>query len=145
VDVPSSIELNDAEDVDLPERQRDQHYSSWEVDSGFDDCSGHSTSDGGESPETDEELSAKKQLVKLSTRKLLVKEPSGKKQSRRKAKLNILIVDTGGREADLVSADTSATFAAQVGGPTKSASTPAACCTAISSWKGIGIFKVPSH
>jgi hypothetical protein len=78
VDVTSSAKLNNAEDVDLPERRRGQHYSSSEEGIGFDDCSGYSNSDGRESPKTNEELSTRKHHVKLSTRKLPVKEPSGR-------------------------------------------------------------------
>jgi hypothetical protein len=70
VDVTSSTKLNYAEDVNLPDRRRGQHYVSCEENSGFDHHSGHSTSNGGGSPETDEELSMRIQPVKLSTRKL---------------------------------------------------------------------------
>ncbi len=52
--------------------------------------------------------------VKLWTKKLPVRKPSGKKQSRRKGKLKIPLADTGGRGADLVSANMSATFVSQV-------------------------------
>jgi hypothetical protein len=37
VDVTSSSKLNYAEDVNLPDRRRGQHYESFEEDSGFDD------------------------------------------------------------------------------------------------------------
>jgi hypothetical protein len=70
VDVTSSTKLNYAEDVNLPDRRRGPHYESFEEDSGFDDPSGHSTSKGGESPETNEELSTSKPPLKLPTRKL---------------------------------------------------------------------------
>ncbi len=64
-------------------------------------------------------LSTSKQLLKLSTRKLPMKKLSEWKQSRRKARHKIPLADTGGREADLVTADTTATFGAQVGRPIK--------------------------
>jgi hypothetical protein len=57
VDVTSSSKLNYADDVNLPDRRRGPHSESFEEDSGFDDPFGHSTSNGGELPETDEELS----------------------------------------------------------------------------------------
>jgi hypothetical protein len=58
-----------------------------------------------------------------------VKKPSGRKQSKRRAKLNIPLADTGGRDADLVSADTSANFAAQAGRSTTSADNPCGLCS----------------
>jgi hypothetical protein len=48
-----------------------------------------------------------------------MKKLSEWKQSRRKARHKIPLADTGGREADLVTADTTATFGAQVGRPIK--------------------------
>jgi hypothetical protein len=70
VDFASSTKLNFAEDLNLPDRWRGPHYESVEEDSGFDDPSGHSTSNGGESPETNEEQSTSKPPLKLPTRKL---------------------------------------------------------------------------
>jgi hypothetical protein len=126
VDVTSSTKLNYAEDVNLPDRRRGQHYKSCEEESSFHDCSGHSTSDGGKSPESDEELSIRKLPMKLSLRELPVKKLSGRMQSRRKAKLKISLADTGERDADLVSADTSTTFADQDSRSTATADTPMA-------------------
>jgi hypothetical protein len=60
VDVTSLTKLNNAEEVNLPDIRRGQYCRSYEEDSGFNGCSGHSTSDGGEWPETDEELSTRK-------------------------------------------------------------------------------------
>jgi hypothetical protein len=72
-------------------------------------------------PSGEEELSIRKQLVKLSKRKLLVKKQSGKK-----AKLKITLADTRGRDADIVSVGTSTISAVQTGGSIKSADTPVA-------------------
>jgi hypothetical protein len=44
VDITSSTMLNYAEDVNLPGRRRGQHNKFCVEYSGFDDCSGHSTS-----------------------------------------------------------------------------------------------------
>jgi hypothetical protein len=55
-----------------------------------------------------------------------VERPAGRKPSKRKAKPKISPADTGGRGADLVSADTPTDLAAQVGLSTKPADTPVA-------------------
>jgi hypothetical protein len=82
VDITSSIMPNPAEDDNVPDRRGGQHCESREEDSGFSDCSGDSTSDGRVSPE------------------------ARKKLSKRIAKPKISPADTGGRDSDLVSADT---------------------------------------
>ncbi len=69
-------------------------------------------------------LSARKHPLKLSTRKQPLKDPLGRKQSRRKAKFKIPQADTGGRNADLVSADTPVACLSQADGSTMSADTP---------------------
>ncbi len=82
-DVTSSTRLNYAEYDNFSDRRKGQHYESCEEDSGFDDrsqCSGHNTSDGRESPEIKEGLSLRKQPMKLSKRKLLVKKTLGKEE-----------------------------------------------------------------
>jgi hypothetical protein len=99
---------NPAKDDDVPDRRVSRHYKSYEEDSGFDDCSGDNTSDGRVSPETCEELPARKKL------------------SKRKAKPKISPADTGGRDADLVSADTPADLVTQVDLSAKLADVPVA-------------------
>jgi hypothetical protein len=74
--------------------------------------------------ETDKELPTRKLPVKLPSRKLSVERPAERKQSKRKAKFKNPLADTEGRYAGLVSAVTSAAFAAQAGGSTTSAYTP---------------------
>jgi hypothetical protein len=127
VDVTSSIMLNHAEDDYLPDRRGGQHYESCEEDSGFGDCSGDNTSDGRVSPETCEELPTRRLPVRLPTSWSSVERPAGKKRSKRKAKPKIAPADTGGRDADLVSADTPTGPAAQVVLSAKSADRPFAC------------------
>ncbi len=100
---------NPAEDDDVPDRRGSRRYKSYEEDRGFDDCSGDNTSDGRVSPGTCEELPARKKL------------------SKRKAKSKISPADTGGRNADLVSADTPTDPVAQVSLSAKSADAPFAC------------------
>jgi hypothetical protein len=137
VDVTSSILLNYGEDVNLLDRRGGQHhesckgaggqrYGSCEEDSGFGDCSGDNTSNGRVSPETSEELPTRRLPVRLPTRGPSVERPAGRKPSKRKAKPKISPADTGGRGADLVSADTPTDLAAQVGLSTKPADTPVA-------------------
>jgi hypothetical protein len=53
-----------------------------------------------------------------------VEKPSGRKWSKRKAKLKISQADTEGRDADLVSADTPAACLSQADGSKQSADTP---------------------
>ena len=106
VDVTSSIMPNPAKDDDVPDRRVSRHYESYEEDSGFDDCSGDNASDGRVSPETCEELPARKKL------------------SKRRTKPRVSPADNGGRDADLVSADTPMDPVAQI---SLSADAPVAC------------------
>jgi hypothetical protein len=103
-----------------------QRYGPCEEDSGFGDCSGDNTSVGRVSPETSEELPTRRLPVRLPTMGPSVERPPGRKRSKRKAKPKISPADTGGRGANLVSADTPKDLAAQVGLSTKSADTPVA-------------------
>jgi len=103
VDITSSIMPNPAEDDDVPDRRGSQHCESREEDSGFSDCSSDSTSDGRVSPE------------------------ARKKLSKRKAKPKISPADTGGRDSDLVSADTPTDPVAQISLSAKSADARFAC------------------
>ncbi len=80
-------------------RKAGQRYESGEEDSGFEDGSGDDTSDGRMSPETGEEL---------PTGGPSVQRPAGKKQLKRKAKPKIPPADTGGRDAEPMSAGTPA-------------------------------------
>ncbi len=118
VDVTSSSVLNHAEDDDLLDRRGGRHCESSEEDSGFSDCSGDSASDGRVSPETSEEL---------PTGGPSVERPAGKKQLKRKSKPKISPADTGGRDADPMSADTPTDLPAPSGLSAKSADTPVAC------------------
>ncbi len=106
VDVASSTILNHTEDDDLLDRRGGQHYGSCEEDSGFGDCSGDNTSDGRVSPEASEELPVRRLPMRLPARGPSVERPAGRKRSKRKAKPKVSPADTGGRDADLVSADT---------------------------------------
>ncbi len=118
VDVTSSTILNHTEDDDLLDRREGKHCESSEEDSGISDCSGDSASDGRVSPETSGEL---------LTRGLSVERPAGKKRSKRRTKPRVSPADTGGRDADLVSADTPTGLPTQVDLSAKSADTPIAC------------------
>jgi hypothetical protein len=109
VDITSSIMPNHAEDDDLLDRQGGQQYESGKEDSGFEDYSGDDTSDGRVSPETCEELPARKKL------------------SKRKEKPRVSPADTGGRDADLVSAGTPMDPVAQISLSAESADAPVAC------------------
>ncbi|MFN9908910.1 MAG: hypothetical protein ACK56F_22765, partial [bacterium] len=106
VDITSSIRLNHAEDDDLLDRRGGQHCESSKEDSGFSDCSGDSTSDERVSPETSEELPTRRPPAELPTRGSSVERPAGWKRPKRKTKPRVAPADTGGRDADLVSADT---------------------------------------
>ncbi len=106
--------LKHAEDDDLLDRRGDQHYESCKEDSGFGDCSGDNTSDGRVSLEASEELPVRRLPMRLPARGPSVERPAGRKRSQRKTKPRIAPADTGGRDADLVSADTPTDPVAQV-------------------------------
>ncbi len=127
VNVTSSIMLNHAEDDGLRDRRGGQHCESCEEDSGFGDCSGDSTSDGRVSPEASEKLPTRRLPVRPPTRWPSVERPAGRKRSKRKAKPKISPADTGGRDADLVSADTPMDPVARAGLSAKSADAPIVC------------------
>ena len=100
-----------------------QQYESSEEDSGISDCSDDSASDGRVSPETSGELPTKRLPGRLPTRGPSVERPAGKKQLKRKAKPKISPADTGGRDADPMSADTPADLPAPFSLSTTSADT----------------------
>ncbi len=135
-DVTSSTRLNYAEYENFSDRRKSQHYESCEEDSGFDDCSGHNTSDRRKSPETKEGLSIRKQPMKLSNKEAAYEEAIrkggtvNKKAAReaviKEASLKTPLADTRGRDADLLSVGTSTMSAVEACGPIKSADTPVA-------------------
>jgi hypothetical protein len=127
VDVTSSIMLKYIEDVSLSDKWGSQHCESCEEDSGFGDCSGDSTSNGRVSPETSEELPTRRLPAELPTRGSSVERSAGRKWSKRKAKPKVSPADTGGRDADLMPADTPTEFPAQLGLSAESADAPVAC------------------
>ena len=114
VDITSSTMLIHAEDDDLLDRRGGQQCESSEEDSGISDCSDDSASDGRVSPETSGEL---------PTRGSSVERPAGWKRPKRKTKPRVAPADTGGRDADPMSADTPADLPAPVSLSTTSADT----------------------
>jgi hypothetical protein len=115
VDVTSSIMPNHGEDDDLLDRQGGKQYESGKEDSGFEDGSGDDTSDGRVSPETSGELPTKRLPGRLPTRGPSVERPAGKKRPKRRTKPRVSPADTGGRDADPMSADTPADLPAPSG------------------------------
>jgi hypothetical protein len=119
--------LNHTEDDDLLDRRAGQRYDSGEEDSGFEDYSGDSASDGRVSPETSGELPTRRLPRGSPTRRPSVERPAEKKRPKRKTKPRIAPADTGGRDADLVSADTPTDPVAQISLSAKPADAPFAC------------------
>jgi hypothetical protein len=105
-------------------RKAGRQYESSTEDSGISDCSSDSASDGRVSPGTNGELLTRRLPGRPLTRGPSVESSAGKKRPKRRTKPRVSPADTGGRDADLVSADIPTDPVAKIGLSAKSADAP---------------------